>query len=785
MSVSKRIREKVASSISRIDETETFLWLKLLRPVSTEFVEIESLHSELWRTEYGGLEIEASEQILPFTFNFNKVKTFKLTKRKLILKSRTNPVFFDFGDISVSNIKISFDQDLRQTFAAKITVEGAAIHFNIKGQKKKEISGELTSKIINLGKHLLNRDNSTNKSKSKAESTKTINYYIKEPEIIDCLSRLTPEIYNLELLTRLEHSESGSPIESTKVELLDKTAVLKRIDEQELKLKEQLYSPFEFNPQITSSNFTLHSDLLLWNAQQAKIKIPLFDSPVKTELSVFYEKDSSEPFRKERATKAFLVDEIDKIIQPKTNISPEEEGLLFKGLYPFQTKGVKFLTSNSKVLLSNAPQTGKTVQAIFGIRYLIKKREIKHCLVVIDENSSDNISISSKTDNQFDWLAKLQKFTPELSPRLVDSKTVDFNAALSDNSQIQIISYEVLLQALGTGKLKKNIVNRFECLILDNAERAKNFQSELIQLIELTKPKFNWIITNLNKADYAENMPNELNPEILLNHKFDEIRPQLPDIIESEYWIDLEGEHRDEFHQAMFHAKNSLQDIQATGNPFRFQSQLFFYIHQLNQSSNFSADNIDSKKAKLLLNHINSIASFNNKVIIFSQYDKAGIQKLSKLFEGEGISFRKYSQGMTATTLTKAIIDFEKDKSITALIADTQIIKTQPYIGYAPYVIHFDQWWTPVLKWDLENRIKNFANKPITILNYFTINTLDERIQSLLFKKGLLDRQTSGNIGADAYSKILSEEEWTKIFELEKVKKPSAQKDNNSQEKSD
>jgi hypothetical protein len=782
MSISKRIRAKVASSISRIDETETFLWLKLLRPVNTDFREIESFVSELWRTEYISLDIEAAVQSLTLTFDFNKVKTFKLTQKKLLLKSKTNPVFFDFGNISVSNIKISFDQDLRQSFAAKITVEGTAVHFNIKEQKKKEISGELTSEIINLENHLLN----SSKSKSKAESIRTINYLIKEPEIIDCLSTLKPEIYNLKLLTRLEHSKSDSPIADTKIELLDKPVALKAIDEHELKLKEeQLSSPFEFNPQITTANITLHSDSFPWNAQQAKIKIPEFNEPVKTELSVFYEKDSSEPVRKEKVTKAFLVDEIDKIIQPKTNISQEEEDLLFKGLYPFQIDGVKFLASNSKVLLSNAPQSGKTVQAIFGIRYLIKKREIKHCLVVTDDNSFDNFSISSKTGSLFDWLEKLQKLTPEISSIFVDPKTRDFNAALSDNSQIQIISYETLFRALGSGKLKKDILKKFQCLIFDNAEGAKKYQNELVRLIDIVGPKFNWIITNLNKEDYAENISRELNPDILLSHKFDEIRPQLPPIIESVCWIDLEKEHRDEFLQALFHAKNSLQDIQATGNPFRFQSQLFFYIHQLNQSSNFPADNIDSKKSKLLLNHINSIKSHSKKAIIFSQYDKAGIQKLSTLFEREGISYRKYSQGMTPTALTRAIIDFEKDASITALLADTQIIKAQPYIGYAPYIIHFDQWWTPVLKWDLENRIKNFADKPITILNYFTINTLDERIQSLLLTKGMLDRKASGNIGADAFSKILSEEEWSKIFELEKVKKPSPKKDNNSEEKTD
>jgi hypothetical protein len=784
MSISKRIRAKVASSISRIDETETFLWLKLLRPVNVDFREIESFISELLRTEYISLEIDTSTLTLPFSFDFNKVKTFKLTQRKLLLKSKTNPVFFDFGNISVSNIKISFDQDLRQTFAAKIIVEGTAIHFNIKEQKKKEISGELTSEIINLEKHLLKSDSFSNKSKPSTEGTRIINYYIKEPEIIDCLSTLKPEIYNLKLLTRLEHTKSDGPIVSTKIELLDKTVPLKKIDNQELKLKEeQLSSPFEFNPQIAATNITLHGDLFPWNAQQAKIKIPGFDEPVKTELSVFYGKDSSEPSRKERATKAFLVDEIDKIIQPKMNISQDEEEFLFKGLYPFQIKGAKFLASNSKVLLSNALQTGKTVQAIFGIRYLIKKREIKHCLVVTDENSINNNSISSNAGSRFDWLGILKKFTPEISSSLVNSKTPDINTALSDKAQIQIISYEMLLQALGSGKLKKDLLKNLQCLILDNVERAGKYQNEIVQIIDLIRPKFNWIITNLNKEDYAENISRELNPEILLSHKFDEIRPQLPDIIESDYWIDLEKEHRDEFNQALFHAKNSLQDILATGNPFRFQSQLFSYIHQLLQVSNFPADNIESEKTKILLNQIDSVRSFNKKAVIFSQYDKAGIQKLTKLFEREGISYRKYSQGMTATALTRAIIDFEKDASITALLADTQAIKAQPYIGYAPYIIHFDQWWTPVLKWDLENRIRNLANKPITILNYFTVNTLDERIQSLLFTKGMLDRQISGNIGADAFSKILSEEEWTKIFELEKLNKPSAEKDNKSQEK--
>ena len=234
-------------------------------------------------------------------------------------------------------------------------------------------------------------------------------------------------------------------------------------------------------------------------------------------------------------------------------------------------------------------------------------------------------------------------------------------------------------------------------------------------------------------------------------------------------------------------AKTSLQNIQATGNPFRFQSQLFLSLHQLNQIYNFSTDAIDSNKSKLLLSHINCIKSHSKQVIIFSQYDKHGIQKLIKLFDREKIGYKKYSQKMNQGEVLKSISEFEKDSSITVFLADTQAMKSKPLLVYAPYIIHFDQWWVPVLKWKLENIIINNFNRPVTILNYFTKNTLDEKIQCILFKKTLLDRKKSENIGADTFTKSLNEDEWTSIFEFEKGNNSTTEiadeNDNNDGEK--
>ena len=134
---------------------------------------------------------------------------------------------------------------------------------------------------------------------------------------------------------------------------------------------------------------------------------------------------------------------------------------------------------------------------------------------------------------------------------------------------------------------------------------------------------------------------------------------------------------------------------------------------------------------------------------------------------------------MTPAELAESVSTFENDKSITVFLADSQVMKSKQALVYAPCIIHFDQWWVPVSRWDLENKLHNKFNKPITILNYFTKNTLEEEIRGFLFDKKIISRENAGKIGADAYSKALNEDEWTKIFGLEKKVRPPEEKKEN------
>ena len=93
MTIARKIRARIASSLSRIEETETFLWLKLLHIGELDHRKIEAFTYELWSTDNIALEIESVRKSTNFTFNFNRIKSYRLSQRKLIFKSKTNPVF--------------------------------------------------------------------------------------------------------------------------------------------------------------------------------------------------------------------------------------------------------------------------------------------------------------------------------------------------------------------------------------------------------------------------------------------------------------------------------------------------------------------------------------------------------------------------------------------------------------------------------------------------------------------------------------------------------------------
>lgn len=158
------------------------------------------------------------------------------------------------------------------------------------------------------------------------------------------------------------------------------------------------------------------------------------------------------------------------------------------------------------------------------------------------------------------------------------------------------------------------------------------------------------------------------------------------------------------------------------------------------------------------------------KVLIFSQYDRQGTQKLQKLFAKNGIKYVLYQTGMSLKEMEDAIKHFEKDKSITVFLAGMKAMNIKLNLVDVPYMIHFDQWWSPVNSWQVEDRINSdkdeTGNERLNVYNYFIRNSIEEKIKLKLIEKGLLNKKLLDLLSSELIYSLISNEDWLELFEL-------------------
>jgi|GEM_PF-5062049 len=321
-------------------------------------------------------------------------------------------------------------------------------------------------------------------------------------------------------------------------------------------------------------------------------------------------------------------------------------------------------------------------------------------------------------------------------------------------------------QPLVSGKnLSKKTIDIIDHTIQPKLKIVKEAIKPKVPVPKQIEPKINKIISK----EVAEPIPIK---ESVQNQKETNIVKETIDIIEgNEFWIDLDREQRLEYDQELYHAQNQLLDIYKTGNPYRLQAKVFTLIHQLKQILNFSSKAKASKKSALLLSHIASIKNSKSKAIVFSQYDKFGTQRLMDIFTSAEIKYISCLPGVPQNELEVAIKKFENDKPNTILLMAAKAVPPKLLVKNFQFIIHFDQWWTPVTQWQIEDKLINGNKSPIQIINYYNKDTIDENIRNKLNAYGLLNKNIVELIGTDSFSKLLIENDWFDIFKLEADKK--------------
>ncbi len=787
MNLYRFLRVKFAKSLSPIPQSDDFLFKRWLNVHPISEMQIGELYSELRDTDKIILRIDKPvyEQ---YRFAIGKVKLYKSSIKSLELKTKTNLVFFGFGVAQAYKINIDFNQELKDYFSAKFETENNSFFVSIKEPNKSERKEELTSNQQDISFSFA-IENSISKNYQVKGVTRVkeinssinivepieINYHIKSPEVIDYLSKLIPQIYNIDILSSFDQMKEEGKIFEKKINLLDEQPeISKHISLDNLTTSEVITPKIDFN---LSHDLPIQSYSVESLENKFKIfeyHLPEFSDKTNLLLSYSFEENVRNGKTEETLPDEDLENTLYKSLQPVIELNSEEEENILSGLYNYQKEGAKFLSENSKAILGDELGLGKSVQAIAALKILLKKKEIKSSIIVAQKYS---IGITNFTNSEyhFGWVDHFNKFAPELNFKVLPDEIENLGKELFKANQISIISYDLFKEYLAQFNHDDNTKHKYEAIILDDYDALGDDVEFFNKWLSTAKAKFIWKLENFTKEK----------GDLVLSRTKDQIEKELPELSFQDYWVNMHEEQQKDYTQSLFYSQNEITEVYETGNPYRFQSKVFFALHQLKQVCNFSEHDDFSSKADLILTHVKSLAACGEKIIVISQYDKSGTQKLGEIFNQQGIKYVNYLSGMSSSDMEEAVQKFNNDKSINVLIKGTKNEITKLQLVNATYVLFFDQWWIPSMQWQIEEEIK--VKKPseskIHFIYYLNRNTIDEKILFKLYEKGLMLKNLVETFSVESYSKLITEEEWFEIFDIPRKEKSADIELSDSKEK--
>ncbi len=437
-------------------------------------------------------------------------------------------------------------------------------------------------------------------------------------------------------------------------------------------------------------------------------------------------------------------------------------------LFPYQKEGIQFATFKDSVIIADEMGLGKTIQAI---AIAIKKKQIfgfKKTLVVCPASLKEQ------------WKKEIEKFCTE-EAIVVDGFPHERNTIYRESTAYFIIvNYETVLRDLRQ-------INKMDTdfVILDEAQRIKNFETTTAQNIKLLTKKHALVITgtpienrisdlysivqfinptflaplwefsyqhclfdekNKNKITGYYNLQNlheRLKP-ILLRREKRKVLKDLPNITEINVPVSMQID------QAGMHASFG-QAIAAILrkkyiSPYDQQKLMLLLLNmRMTCDSTFLVDketHISPKleELKYILTEKMDLQNKPGKVIIFSEW-VVMLQLIGQMLHEQGIGYAMLNGKVAVKNRGQLVKKFETDPDCKIFLS-SEAGGTGLNLQVADTVINFELPWNRAKKNQRIGRIDRLGqrSKKLTIINFITRNSIETKIASGLgVKQNLFD----------------------------------------------
>ncbi len=430
-------------------------------------------------------------------------------------------------------------------------------------------------------------------------------------------------------------------------------------------------------------------------------------------------------------------------------------------LYPYQVEGVAFLASRGRALLADDMGLGKTLQAITAAAWLKDNAAITTVLIICPASLKHQ------------WAREIEKFTA-MDAQVIQGGPDVRHVQYRNKKTFLIVNYELVMRDLSL----INEIVRPDLIILDEAQRIKNWRTKIASTIKLINSRYAFILTGTPMENRLEDLysllqvvdPNILGPlwrymidyhitddrdkvlgyrnlsklrqtiaPVLLRRERSLVRDQLPDRTQIRLDVPLTDVQR-ELHNTAMSAAAALADI-AKRRPLTpsESNRLMASLQQARMACDAAGlvdkESIGSPKLDEVSSLLEDICIENGqKVVIFSQWERMTAMT-ETVVKKLNLGCVRLHGGVPTAKRGDLIERFSEDDAVSVFIS-TDAGSTGLNLQCATVLINLDVPWNPAVLEQRNARIHRLGQKEkVQIILMVSEDSYEEKVLGLLQNK--------------------------------------------------
>lgn len=395
--------------------------------------------------------------------------------------------------------------------------------------------------------------------------------------------------------------------------------------------------------------------------------------------------------------------------------------VLEEPLFPYQRDGVIHLASGGRALLADDMGLGKTVQAIAACEILRRRGEAQRILIVTPASLKDQ------------WAREIRRYAGE-SAVVIGGNPAARRLALTSDAPYKILNYELTWR-----ELSKLQALDADVLVLDEAQRAKNFRTKTANTLREIPSRFLFVLTGTpieNRLDDLYSLlqlvdPARLGPlwkfnldfhtqddkakitgyknlsglrkriaPVVMRRRKEEVLLQLPALTEQTRYTPLVPEQKDLEEEYRNKAARLMKIAERRSLTKEEQEILMSLLLKARQACSAVelCDPKSPRKGSPKLDEFEALVSEitsqgTSKVLVFSEW-VAMLELAAARLDRLGIQWEMLHGGIPTTKRPALLQRFRDDPSLRVLLSsDAGGVGLN--LQVASYVVHLDLPWNP------------------------------------------------------------------------------------------